>query len=148
MLYSCFIPDWEGPVEGELNHVVNPDIRVNLRNKLSLKTMSKVCPHLVIRVVVPAVPNVPEPRFSPQALEPVDQDQCVEKPPFSISQVSNRPRNGCGHVYWERHFCNRFISLFDNNLALWRHKSPFLRDPVNVWTKCQCWCVPQLLTTL
>ena len=36
--------------------------------------------YLVIRVIVPTVPDVPEPRFSPQALEAIDQDECVEKP--------------------------------------------------------------------
>ena len=39
---------------------------------------------LVIWVVVPAVPDIPEPGFSPQALEPVDQDQGVEKPPYIL----------------------------------------------------------------
>ena len=36
--------------------------------------------YLVIRVIVPTVPYVPEPRFPPQALEAIDQDECVEKP--------------------------------------------------------------------
>ena len=34
----------------------------------------------MIRVIVPTVPDVPEPGFSPQALEAIDQDECVEKP--------------------------------------------------------------------
>ena len=48
------------------------------RPRLICKTLVS---DLVIWVVVPAVPDVPEPGFSPQALEPVDQDQGVEKPP-------------------------------------------------------------------
>jgi len=56
--------DGEGPVEGQLHHVVHPDISV----------------HLVVRVVVPAVPDIPEPGFTPEAEEPVDKDTRVEHP--------------------------------------------------------------------
>ena len=78
---SAEIPDREWPIEGELNHVVNPDIWVNLEGSSIGWCGFERPTNLVIWVVVPAVPDVPEPRFSPQALEPVDQDQGVEKPP-------------------------------------------------------------------
>ena len=36
---------------------------------------------LMVGVVVPAVPNVPEPRLAPEAVEPVEEDEGVEQPP-------------------------------------------------------------------
>lgn len=35
----------------------------------------------MVGVVVPAVPNVPEPRLTPEAVEPVEEDEGVEQPP-------------------------------------------------------------------
>ena len=61
--------------------------------------------YLVIRVIVPTVPDVPEPRFSPQALEAIDQDECVEKPPAGQTDIQ---KNYC-------QFCM-------NSKAFWQHE--------------------------
>ena len=59
--------------------------------------------YLVIRVIVPTVPDVPEPGFPPQALEAIDQDECVEKPSERKEMVSyqfNCSLRECECVKW------------------------------------------------
>ena len=56
--------DGQGPVEGQLQHVVPPDPLV----------------HLVVWVIIPTIPNVPEPGPVPQACSAKHQDEGIEDP--------------------------------------------------------------------
>ena len=55
----------QAPVEGQLHHVPPPDVGV----------------HVMIGVVVPAVSNVPQPSFAPQAVDPPSENRSVVQPP-------------------------------------------------------------------
>ena len=57
---------------------------------MSQKTL---LPYLVIRIVVPAVANVPEPGFAPQTDEPVHKDGAVEHPPKNDERLGDNSRH-------------------------------------------------------
>ena len=66
------LADGKGPVEGELQHVVAPDPPG----------------HGVEGVVVPALPDVPQPRLVPQAAQPEHKDEGVEDEPINNIQMT------------------------------------------------------------
>ena len=61
------------PVEAHLDHVVPPDVVVDG----------------VMRVVVPAVLDVPHPGLAPKNVEAVEEDAGVEKPAPSVGIIES-----------------------------------------------------------
>ena len=76
--------DDQGPVEGQLHHVVQPDVLVHLEND-NIQTKSSHCSlansYLMVRIVIPTVSNIPHPGLVQQAVDSVTQDGGVKHPP-------------------------------------------------------------------